>query len=393
VIVGAGPYGLAVAAHLLDRGVRPRVLGDPMSSWRDQMPVGMFLKSTPRASSISAPHPGATLGDFCATIGEAGLVGHHPVPIDTFIGYGCWFQERLVPEVERTRVLRVGQAAGGFAVELESGEEVATRAVVIATGAAPYAYVPPQLATLASEDPARIGAVSHASQHRDLTRFAGRHVAVIGAGQSALETAALLHEGGAEVRVLVRETEVVFPPPPEDLEHQTGSLRYPDSPLGAGLTLYACTHGAGQFRRLPLRTRLRLVARVLGPAGAWWLRDRVDGVIPIELGARVESASTVDGEVVLRVATQNGTQSITVDNVIAGTGYRVNVDSLDLLTPELRASLARRDTWPWLSGSFESSVRGLFFTGLASAAMFGPLMRFVCGTVFAAPRVSAALAR
>jgi hypothetical protein len=238
-----------------------------------------------------------------------------------------------------------------------------------------------------------LAAVSHSSQHHDLAQFAGRRVAVIGAGQSALETAALLHEAGAQVQVLVRGPRVIFPPPPEDLEHQTGTLRYPDSPLGAGLSLFACTHGAGLFRRLPLQTRLQLVARILGPSGGWWLRERVEGVIPIALGAHVESASISGAEAVLTLATSDGKRSTTVDHVIAATGYRVNVDSLTLLAPELHGKLARWNAWPRLSGSSESSVPGLFVTGLASAAAFGPLMRFVCGTVFAAPRISAALAR
>jgi thioredoxin reductase len=258
----------------------------------------------------------------------------------------------------------------------------------MAIGAGAFAYIPEEVAALAPQ-----GAVSHSSQHHDLTPFAGRRVAVIGAGQSALETAALLHEAGADVRLLVRRPRLIFPAPPEDLEHQTGSLRYPDSPLGAGLSLFACTHGAGLFRGLPLRRRLELVARILGPSGAWWLRDRVEGLIPIELGARVTAASMNGAGVELNFANDAGTQSVTVDHVIAATGYRVNVGSLGMLDSDLRAGLARSDTWPRLSGSFESSVRGLYFTGLASAATFGPLMRFVCGSVFAAPRISAALAR
>jgi len=204
VVLGAGPYGLAVAAHLRGRGVIARVFGDPMSSWRDQMPIGMFLKSTPSASSISAPRRGHTLGDYCAATGIDPIVGYRPVPVADFIAYGCWFAEQIVPQLERSRIVRIDRRPGGFEVALDSGEELAARAVVVASGAGEFAHVPPELEALSPDGPSADGPLSHTSQHRDLSLLSGRRVAVVGRGQSALETAALLHEHGADVRVLVR---------------------------------------------------------------------------------------------------------------------------------------------------------------------------------------------
>ena len=46
-----------------------------------------------------------------------------------------------------------------------------------------------------------------------------------------------------------------------------------------------------------------------------------------------------------------------------------------------------------LSGGFESSAPGLFFVGPAAANSFGPLMRFMVGAEYVAPRIAPRLAR
>ena len=300
VVIGAGPYGLASAAHLAAGGLSVRTFGVPMESWCERMPVGMYLKSTPLASSISAPDVGSTLADFCAATGEEPLVGHRPVPIDTFIRYGRWFMDRNVPGVEPTRVVRVGRDVNGFAVALEDGVELAASSVVVATGLDGVAYVPAEINGLRP-------LISHSSEHRDLSRLAGKRVAVIGAGQSALENAALLHEHGADVEVFARGPRVLFADPPTDTSHQgRGSLLNPESPLGPGWSLFTFSHLPGRFRYLPVRARLYLVAKVLGPFGAWWLRERVDGCLPVHIGHRLADGAREGDQVRLRFATPAG---------------------------------------------------------------------------------------
>ncbi|MET7304341.1 SidA/IucD/PvdA family monooxygenase, partial [Embleya sp. NPDC005575] len=211
-IVGAGPYGLSLAAHLRQLGVTTRVFGRPMESWRRHMPVGMLLKSRPDASSIAAPRPGFDLAGYQRDRGERPLTGDQPVPRETFAAYGRWYADRLVPDVDRMRITGVEPAGHGFALGREDGTEVEVDAVVLATGLAAHRYVPPVLERLGAD------LVSHSAEHADLAELgADRDIVVIGSGQSALESAALLHEGGAaRVRVFGRATScaAAAPAPP-----------------------------------------------------------------------------------------------------------------------------------------------------------------------------------
>jgi thioredoxin reductase len=394
VVIGAGPYGLAVAAHLRERKVPLRVFGDPMASWRTRMPIGMFLKSTPSASNISAPRPGHTLLDFCTSSGIEPYVGHRPIAIDDFIDYGSWFQNELVPELEVKQVTGLAQSPGGFDVVLDSGEELRARAVVVASGFVQFSYVPPELASIAPDGPSASGLLSHSGQLHDLSSFKGLQVAVIGGGQSALETAALMHEQGADVRVLVRRPRVLFGQRPANVEHQgRGTALKPESHLGPGWSHFALSQIPGFVRYLPLQQRLWLVANILGPSGAWWLRERVIGSVPVDVGERVVGASADTGRVELDLVGAEGAHSLSVDHVVAATGYHVSLERLAFLAPALQAKIDTLAGWPRLAPSFESSVPGLYFTGLAAASTFGPLMRFVAGSQFAARRLSTALVR
>ncbi|MEU5597053.1 FAD-dependent oxidoreductase [Streptomyces sp. NPDC020298] len=390
-VIGAGPFGLSTAAHLRARGIPVRVFGDPMVSWRDHMPAGMLLKSTPVASSIDCPQPGHALADYCDAAGVRRLVTDEDIiPVETFIAYGEWFQQRLLPDLERVRVVSVDRGAGGgFELKLDSGESFTARAVVVATGLSGLAHLPAELASAAPDGPSLTGPVSHSSQHHDLTRFSGKELIVVGAGQSALETAALAAEAGARVRVVSRgRGRVAFGAPPWNQPR----LR-PESPFGRAWSLWALSYYPHPYRYLPARTRHYLVRRVLGPLGAWWLRDRFEGKVGVEEIERLAGADVFDGSPVLTVRTHAGqANQLPADHVIAATGYRVDIAAMDFLGHELRTRLTVSRGAPRLSAGYVSSVPGLYFTGLPAASSYGPVMRFVCGTEFASPRLAKHLA-
>ena len=96
-IIGAGPYGLAVAAHLREAGRDPHVFGEPFLFWRTQTPIGMILRSPHLASNVGDPHSKLTLQDYERDSGRPLPI---PVPVDRFLEYGQWFQERGVPEFD-----------------------------------------------------------------------------------------------------------------------------------------------------------------------------------------------------------------------------------------------------------------------------------------------------
>ncbi|WP_280878564.1 FAD-dependent oxidoreductase [Streptomyces pseudovenezuelae] len=386
-VIGAGPFGLSTAAHLRARGIPVRVFGDPMVSWRDHMPAGMLLKSTPVASNLDAPQPGHNLVDYCDAAGIPRLVTDEDIiPVETFIAYGEWFRHKLVPELEQVRVVSVDRRdSGGFDLKLDSGESFTARAVVVATGLSGLAQLPPELATAAPDGPTPMGPVSHSSQQHDLTRYAGKELIVVGAGQSALETAALAAEAGARVRVVSRgRGRVAFGAPP----WKQPRLR-PESPFGRAWSLWALSYYPQPYRYLPAQTRHYLVRRVLGPLGAWWLRDRFEGKVQVSEVDRITGADATDGSPTLTVRTHaGGSERLTADHVIAATGYRVDTAAMDFLGNELRTRLSVSRGAPKLGAGYVSSVPGLYFTGLPAASSYGPVMRFVCGTEFASPRLA-----
>ena len=195
-IIGAGPYGLSAAAHLRAAdGLETRVFGEPMSFWDRHMPKGMLLRSPLAGSHLSDPARELTLQCYEAASGQPITA---PLPLQRFADYGRWFQSRAVPDVDCRTVDRLDRSEQGFQLTLADGESYRARRVIVAAGIAPFAWYPPVFRRLPS------ALASHACEYRDLGGFAGKKLAVVGAGQSALESAALLSETGADVEVLVR---------------------------------------------------------------------------------------------------------------------------------------------------------------------------------------------
>ncbi|MER6284084.1 NAD(P)-binding domain-containing protein [Streptomyces sviceus] len=387
LVVGAGPYGLSIASHAAAAGLRLRVFGRPMASWRDHMPRGMFLKSEPWASNLSDPQGRWRLDRYCADRGVAARHGE-PIPVGTFAEYGLWFARNAAPEVDERTVTRVTPCPGGFEAVTEDGQSVHARTVALAVGVIPFVEIPPALRDLPPS------LVSHSSHHHDLSRFNGRDVTVVGGGQAALETAALLAEQGTRVRVLVRADHLSWndvPPPWERPWWQ--SARAPHSGLGCGWRNWFYSERPGLFHRLPESTRARVAATALGPAGAWWVRDRVEGAVEVLPGHEVAAARSVrDGDGVrLEVVHRTGAEgpgvlaSLETEHVIAATGFTAGCDRLTLLDPELRTALTRTGSGsPRVTSAFESSHPGLFLAGLITAPGFGPAMRFVQGAAYTA---------
>lgn len=380
-ILGAGPYGLAVASHLRNAGVDARVFGRPMSFWRENMPVGMLLRSNWGATNIADRRGELNLEAYQA---DSGTSFTTPVPLANFVEYGLWFQRHVAPDLDTRLVSRVEQRGSNFELALDDGQSVTAGRVIVAAGIGPFAWLPPSLAGLPED------VVSHSSAHQDLGSFAGRKVLVVGGGQSALESAALLHEGGASVEVLVRAESVVW------LRGGTIHKRlgratpifYGPTDVGP-LGISRLMSEVGLCRHIPKVVMGPMERRSIRPAGSRWLVERLADV-PLTTGRVVTKAAQVDGRV--RVALDDGSERF-ADHVLCGTGYRVDVDRYGFLPSELTQKIDRVNGYPRLRNGFESSVPGLHFVGAPAASSYGPVMRFVSGTWYTGKTLARAIGR
>jgi cation diffusion facilitator CzcD-associated flavoprotein CzcO len=380
-VVGAGPYGLATAAHLKSAKIATRVFGQPMSFWRQHMPEGMRLRSPWAASHIAHPKEEYSLEAYAAMRGFEPL---EQMPVTEFIRYGCWFQAQAVPDLDMRKVVSVEQTQHGFRLRLEDGEFVRTSRVVIAMGLANQDFRPAPFAGLPRE------LVSHSSDHVTFDAFRGQRVAVIGRGQSACETAALLTEAGADVELISRGPVQWLP-----LEKQTEDehdplwwLRRRMMTRGAvgPFPLNWLAEAPGLAHLLPSKLREEFSLRCLRPKASGWLRPRF-GAVRIKDNRAVARARTGDNGVTLELS--DGVS--TVDRVVLGTGYKIDIARLGIFAPALLQKIALADGAPRLSGGLQSNVPGLHFVGATAVHSFGPLLRFVWGAGFAARGVTRAV--
>jgi thioredoxin reductase len=374
-IVGAGPYGLSSAAHLRNAGIEAKVFGEPMEFWANGMPNGMLLRSPREASTISDPRSELTLEAYETASGTRPA---KRVAWETFVSYGRWFQEQLGCDLDRRSVAEVRPSGSGFTLTLCDGAVLTSRRVVVAAGIGPFQKVPPIFSNLSPDH------ASHCYRGRKLCDL-GKRVAVIGAGQSALESAVLLREAGANVEVIARIPVLRWIGMHKRL-HQLGIVskmlysKHDVGPIGVSrLVAYP-----NLMYRIPMRLKDRIRTRAVRSAGAPWLIPRMQEV-KISTGRSVVSAKEVDGEVQLIL--DDGSER-RVDHVLMGTGYRVDISMYKFLSRELVKDIRQLNGYPDVSAGFHASVPGLHFIGATAARKFGPLMYFVTGTEFASKELA-----
>ena len=387
-IIGAGPYGLSIAAHLAGAGIPHRIFGKAMDTWATQMPKGMQLKSLGFATSLYAPRGEFSFKDYCRerNIPYADL--DIPPRLEDFVAYGRAFQRKFVPELDERMVTGLEQDQSGFVLRLASGPDCRAKAVVVAAGISHFASTPKTFADLPK------GLATHSSEHKDLERFKGRKVAVIGAGSSASDIAALLHEAGAEAHLITRGAVVPFHTLLRLPRTRYERIRWPSTVIGASWRSFAMAKAPVLFRLLPLERRLQIVRKYFSAEGGYFMRDRVIGRVNVHLGLEPVRAEPKSGGVHLTLANNGGEErEFQADHVICGTGFKSELARLPFLDANLISRISAFEGTPVLSSSFESSVPGLYFVGAIAANTFGPLLRFACGAEFASARVSRQLRR
>jgi len=380
-IVGAGPYGLSAGTHLKAMGLDVRVYGQPMEFWATKMPEGMLLRSPRAGSNISDPKSAFTLDRYEATC-DARAEG--PIALKTFVEYGRWFQSQLGSSLDTSSVAQVSKEGSLFRVELQNGTTIRSRRVVVAAGIQSFQRKPRAFAHLPSS------LVSHCYEGRRISDFTGRRVAVIGAGQSALESAALLHEAGADVEVIARIPALRWIGRHGWL-HRLGPLskilysKYDVGPLGISRLVAS----PSIVSTIPLVVRDRVRTRAVRSAGARWLPKRLSSV-KVSLDRSVRSARMRNGEAQLELS--DGSERH-VDHVLLGTGYDVDISRYDFISSPLMEKVRCLGRYPDLQSGFSCSVPGLHFIGATAARSFGPLLYFVAGTEFASKELAAHIRR
>ena len=383
VIIGSGPYGLSLAAHLRARRVSFRIFGPALKFWRE-MPDGVNLKSLGFATNIFVPEKGHTYPEWCR---ERGLEDFEPCTMRTFAEYARGMQLRFVPELEEVLVTNVKKAGERFDVTLATGRQVSARSVVVCTGLTHLANRPDVLTGL----PPTLA--RHSSEISDYSQFRGKTVAVIGGGSSAIEAGALVREAGGTAEVFVRGKEAEFNGRSLRKRPILQRFREPLTVLGSGRRHYVLQHFPLLVHFLPKHRRIEIDATYLGASSPWWIKDRVVGKVPIHVLSEVVSAETSGDRLRVRVRGEDQSmREMEFDHLIAGTGYKFEVARLAFLDQGLRRIIGCTKGAPSLDVNFQSSVKGLYFIGPLSAMSFGPLFRFVAGAKFTVRSLSRHLA-
>ena len=374
-IVGAGPYGLSIAAHLRRYGADFRIFGEPMKFWVGiaQGATDRYLKSLSIGTNIYAPDAGFSFPEYCS---QRGLESFEPCAISDFANYGIWVQRNIVPDVEPVDVLNISRIRSTYHLSLSNGETVAAGRLVLATGLASFEIIPPEFGRLPQ------CLISHTSKIQNFQSLRGRDVCIVGGGQSALEAAKLLYDAGARSRLLVRDSKILWNKrvPLERTWWQ--KLRSPISGLGAGPKAWLLTKFPSAVHYAPDGWRLRFVARHLPAEGAWWLREGVEKNVQISLNCGVTDAVENNGRVLVSIYNRDhGEDKISCDFIVAGTGFRVDVDRLSFLSAELRSAVNRLDRAPKLNRHFEIVGAGVVLCWTVLSIEFWATLSIRCRSI------------
>ncbi len=356
LIIGAGPFGLSMAAEAKERGIPHIVLGEPMSFWRRHMPAGMVLRSA--CDWHLDPAGRATIEEFLASRGRKPS-DVEPLPLDLYLEYADWFQETKGIRPRPGRVVRLRWRDGRFEAALDDGTTVTAERVLIAIGYAHFAHIPKELAELVPPERS-----SHTCDLVAPERFAGLRVLVVGGRQSAFEGAALLAEAGAtRVHVCHRHEAPAF-------AESDWSWVEP--------TLERIVREPAWYRRLPEAEREAVNARFFAEGRLKlepWLGPRLDRPeIDLLPKTTIVGSELRGGDLVVRL---DSGEELAVDHVLYATGYRVDLGRVPFLEAgDLLPRIARRDGFPLLDLSLQSTQPGLFFTSLPATRDFGSFFGF-----------------
>jgi FAD-dependent urate hydroxylase len=356
LVVGAGPYAYSAASCARDHGIDTRVVGLPMSFWREQMPTDMFLRSGPDWHLDAAGEH-----TFAAYFEDRGLnrAENDPVPIGVFLDHTDWFRAQKGFDVDERHVDTLEVDGEGFLATMEDGSTITAEKVLAAPGIRHFTALPAW----------HEGVPEHRRAHTcDLVDFdglAGARVVVVGGRQSAYEWAALLCDhGAASVDVVHRHAAPAF---------ERVSWEFVNPYVEQTLAQRGWWRSLSAHEQRTIAMEFWQVGRLtLEP----WLTPRLTPDV-VTVHASCEVVGVEEGDEASVLGLTDGSR-LTADFVVFASGYRADIGRVPYLEP-LLDDLAVADGFPQLSEGFETSVPGLFMTGFASTRDFGPFYGFTKG--------------
>ncbi|MDQ6418362.1 NAD(P)-binding domain-containing protein [Paenibacillus sp. LHD-117] len=351
IIIGAGPYGISVAAHAAARNLSYKLLGYPMDFWRNQMPQNMFIRTPHDLVSFSDPEGRFTIQNFSF---ETNIKLESPLPRSVFVQYAFWFAEKTSVEFTPELATSIRRNGDSYAVSTEGGQQLAAKHVVIATGIKDFQYVPSVFEGL----PLKF--VSHTLGYTSFEQFRGKDIIIVGSGQSAWEAAALLYEAKTNVQLIYRSKAPVY---------------------GGNRTQEVILRGVGNiFYKLPrlLKKKLLQVGSATVPI-AHFLRPYVEGKVPQIGNASIDKAFVTDNKLHLQLSNGNVAAA---DHVIVASGFKIDLERLAFLDNSMKSDIVREEGYnqfPKLNRHFESNLKGLYFAGPLTSHSHGPTFRFILG--------------
>ena len=356
LIIGAGPFGLAVAAQATHDGIEHLIVGKSMEFWRRNMPKGMFLRSA--CDWHLDPLDVHTIEAFLHTQGKTPSEVE-PLSLEFYLSYVEWFKKQKDIQPRHVYIEKL-ERNDQFVATTTDGDVINAQQVVIAPGFKHFAHTPPELKAKFPD-----GRYQHTCEFVDFSEAATRRYLIIGGRQSAFEWAALLLEAGASaVHISHRHASPVFavadwswvnPLVDSIFENPNWFRRLSQSEQNAiSLRMWA----EGRLKVEPwLKSRLK--------------DDRVKVWPETEVTGCVEQE---DGEL---VATLTNGEILHLDQIVLATGYKVDIAQLPLLAAgNLLEQLETRNGFPVLDDHFETSIPGLFITSMPAAQDFGPFFGF-----------------
>lgn len=357
LIVGAGPFGLSVAAQAQHDGLDYLVVGKPMEFWRKHMPAGMFLRSA--CDWHLDPTGVHTIEAFLAEGGQT-PADVEPLSLDFYLAYARWFQEQKGLTVEPRLVERLDRVEGGFQAQMEDGAIIRAGAVVLALGFLHFAHTPADLAALLPP-----GRYAHTCHLVDFAPLAGKRCLILGGRQSAFESAALLREAGAaHVHLCYRH------PTPRFVPSDWGRANRIVAGLADNPTWF---RELSEAEKAEINHWFWTEGRLkLEP----WLWPRIDHPNVSLWPENQLAACTPNADGSLEIVLEKGDRLV-VDQVLFATGYKVDMDRVPLLAGgNLLGELATANGYPRLDEHMQTNIPGLFITSMPAVQDFGLFFAF-----------------